>query len=56
MDQPASQFLIRINERGILFTEADGGMWKLKARETVKSYFEEYLNAEIESGDVIVAL
>lgn len=56
VDQPASQFLIRINERGILFTEADGGMWKLKARETVKSYFEEYLNAEIESGDVIVAL
>lgn len=35
VDQPESQFLIRVNERGISFTEADGGMWKLKARETI---------------------
>lgn len=56
VEQPASEFLIRINERGILFTEADGGMWKLKARETVKAYFEDRLSAEIESGAVVVAL
>ena len=56
VEQPASQFLIRINERGILFTEADGGMWKLKARETVKAYFEERLSDEISNGSVVVAL
>ena len=56
VEQPASQFLIRINERGILFTEADGGMWKLKARETVKAYFEKRLSDEISNGSVVVAL
>lgn len=56
VDQPASQFLIRINERGISFTEADGGMWKLEARKIIKQYFDEALAAEIESGTVIVAL
>lgn len=56
VDQPASEFLIRINERGILFIEADGGMWKLKARETIKAYFEDKLSAEIETGTVVVAL
>lgn len=56
VEQPASQFLIRITERGILFTEADGGMWKLEARKTVKAYFENALEAEIEAGQVVVAL
>lgn len=56
VEQPASEFLVRINERGILFTEADGGMWKLKARETIRAYFEEKLSAEIETGTVVVAL
>ena len=37
-------------------TEADGGMWKLKARETVKEYFCENLEKEIADGLVIVAL
>lgn len=56
VEQPASEFLIRINERGISFIEADGGMWKLKARETIKAYFEDKLAAEIENGAVVVAL
>lgn len=56
VDQPASQFLIRINERGISFIEADGGMWKLAARKTIKSFLEEALATEVESGLVAVAL
>lgn len=56
VDQPESIFLIRINERGITFVEADGGMWKLRARETVKAFLEEKLAAEITSGAVSVAL
>lgn len=56
VEQPASQFLIRINERGISFIEADGGMWKLKARQTVKDYLCEKLAEEISSGKVAVAL
>lgn len=54
--QPESQFLIRINERGITFIEADGGMWKLDARNTVKKYLENALKEEAEAGVVVIAL
>lgn len=56
VEQPASQFLIRVSERGIKFVEADGGMWKLKARQTVKEHLEEALSAEIKNGLVVIAL
>lgn len=56
VEQPESIFLIRVNERGISFTEADGGMWKLQARETVKAFLENALEAEIAAGEVYIAL
>ncbi|MCI8811334.1 MAG: hypothetical protein HFF84_14805 [Oscillibacter sp.] len=56
VEQPESIFLIRVNERGISFTEADGGMWKLKARETIKAFLEGKLSQEISEGSVIIAL
>jgi len=56
IEQPESTFLIRVSERGISFTEADGGMWKLKARETIKAFLAEHLAKEIEAGQVFVAL
>lgn len=56
VEQPASQFLIRVSERGITFVEADGGMWKLAARKTVRDYLAEKLAPEIEAGLVAIAL
>ena len=56
MEQPVSQFLIRVSERGITFVEADGGMWKLAARKIVRDYLAEKLSAEIEKGLVAVVL
>ena len=56
MEQPESIFLIRVNERGITFTEADGGMWKLKARQTVKAFLEEQLAEEVAGNGVYIAL
>ena len=56
VEQPEGLFLIRIDERGITFTEADGGMWKLTARQTVAKYLKEALANEIESGAVKVML
>ena len=56
VEQPESIFLIRVSDRGISFTEADGGMWKLRARETVKAWLEGRLQAETEAGKVIIAL
>ena len=43
VEQPEGLFLIRIRERGIAFIEADGGMWKLTARNTVKSWLQDQL-------------
>lgn len=56
IEQPLGLFLIRIDERGISFVEADGGMWKLEARKTIKEYLEEHLADEIEAGRVTVML
>lgn len=56
VEQPAGLFLIRINERGITFVEADGGMWKLHARRLVADYLSEELAAEIEAGKVVVTI
>lgn len=56
VEQPESVFLIRINERGISFIEADGGMWKLRSRETVKAFLEEQLAEEVSNKSVVVAL
>lgn len=56
VEQPESLILIRLNERGITFTVADGGMWKLKARETIKAFLEDKLSDLVEAGSVIVAL
>lgn len=56
VDQPASQFLIRIDERNINFIEADGGMWRLEARKTIKKYFDEAFADEIADGKVVVML
>lgn len=54
--QPESIFLVRLNDRGISFAEADGGMWKLKARETVVAFLTERLEKEVSAGQVIIAL
>lgn len=56
VEQPEGLFLIRIDERGISFTEADGGMWKLAARKTIKKYLEEALKDEIDAGRVVVMM
>ena len=56
VEQPASDFLIRVSDRYISFTEADGGMWKLHARQTIKEYLENALKEEIAQGAVVVTL
>lgn len=56
VSQPESQFLIRVTERGIKFVEADGGMWKLTARQTIKAYLEDALGTEVANGKVMIAL
>jgi len=56
IEQPASEFHIRISERGIRFIEADGGMWKLKARSTIVEFLREHLSEEVADGRVVMML
>ena len=57
VEQPASDFLIRISDnQEIMFIEADGGMWKLAAKETIKAYIETALKDYIADGQVVVML
>ena len=55
VEQPASEFLLRISERGeIGFFPADGGVWKLEATRNVAGYFENALKDLIATGAVVV--
>ena len=55
VEQPASEFLLRISDRGeIGMFPADGGVWKLEATRNVAGFFEEKLKDLIETGAVVV--
>lgn len=57
VEQPESEFLLRLDEEGnIGLFEADGGMWKLTARQTIKAFLEDKLAGLVSSGAVYVAL
>lgn len=57
VEQPESEFLLRMDEEGnIGLFEADGGMWKLTARQTVKTFLEAELADLVASGTVCIAL
>lgn len=57
--QPESEFVFRLKQdnRGEVVAalfEADGGVWKNIARETIKQFLHDNLSNEIESGRVVV--
>lgn len=55
VEQPESDFLLRISERGeIGVYPADGGVWKLEATRNIAKFFEDSLKDLIESGAVVV--
>ena len=57
VEQPESEFVFRVyDDRSISLTAADGGMWKLAARDAVKRYLETALCDEIAAGKVKVTL
>lgn len=55
VDQPASEFLLRVNQdSNICLYEADGGVWKLEAVRNVALYMEKQLSDLIDDGKVVV--
>lgn len=57
IEQPESEFILRMDEGGrVGLFEADGGKWKLTAKERIKAYFEEQLTDEVSNGTVVVMM
>lgn len=55
--QPESEFILRLDDKGrVGIMEADGGIWKIEARDNIKAYFEKHLADEIRDGKVIVII
>ena len=46
---------MRLDENGrVGLFEADGGIWKMEAKDNIKAYLEEYLKEYVRKGTVIV--
>ncbi len=55
VEQPESEFLLRLQEGGqIGLFEADGGAWRLDAKEQIKNKLTDLLHNEIITGKVVV--
>ena len=55
VDQPESEFILRLNDRmDIGLFEADGGIWKMEAKDNIHKYFESALEPEIKKGLIVV--
>lgn len=53
--QPESEFIFRVDEHGNFgLFEADGGAWKLEAKQNIAAYFEDKLSDLIAEGKVVV--
>lgn len=53
--QPESEFILRLDDGGrVGLFEADGGIWKMEAKDNIAVYFEKALGNEIEAGAVVV--
>ena len=57
IEQPESEFILRLDNDGkVGLFEADGGRWKLDAKEQIKAYFESRLAEEIAQARVVVMM
>lgn len=55
VEQPESEFLLRINEDGCIgLFPTDGGVWKLEATRNTAAYFENHLKDLIDEGKIVV--
>lgn len=55
VDQPESEFLLRLNEGGMIgLFEADGGIWMLEAKRRIASRLKDLLQDLIADGKVVV--
>ena len=54
-EQPESEFLFRVGQdKEFTLYEADGGAWKIKAKQAIREFLKEKLGDEIKKGEVII--
>lgn len=57
VNQPVSEFLLRVsNEGGISLHEADGGVWRLEAKNKIAEWLYNELEKEAREGQVIITI
>lgn len=57
IEQPESEFILRMDDDGrVGLFEADGGKWKLTAKDRICAYFETALKEEIDAATVVVMM
>lgn len=55
VEQPTSEFLLRLDEDGrVGLLEADGGRWKMDAKQYISEFFHRELKNLIDSRDVVI--
>lgn len=55
VQQPESDFLFRmLNDKRFALYEADGGVWKLEAKDNIRDYLAAALGEEIKNGTVVI--
>ena len=55
VEQPTSEFLLRLDEEGrVGLLEADGGRWKMDAKQYISEFFSRELKDLIESRKVVI--
>lgn len=54
VEQPSSDYLVRVREGEIGLFEADGGVWKLEAKQNIAAFLEKQLADMIEIGQVTI--
>ena len=55
VEQPESEFLVQLDKEGrVGLFEADGGMWKIAAKNAIVGYFNDALEDLVDDGSVIV--
>ena len=55
VEQPESEFILRLDSQGrVGLIEADGGKWRLDAKDKIKAYLESRLSEEVQNGEVVV--
>ena len=57
VQQPESEFILRLDNAGrVGLFEADGGIWKIEAKENIAAYFRKELANEIDASAVVVMI